>query len=210
MKLSMKPRLPFLVAYLLTVGLLLWSAISSNMEFLFYGITVLLLTILLHYGDRRFKAKGMDFENWVLWGFDLWIVLHILGGLLQVGDGVLYSYMLVDIVGEPYSILKYDQVVHAYCYFIAALLMWHVVASINREGPFMPMAAVTVLAASGVGGINEIIEFLATVFIPDTNVGGYENTAIDIVSNLLGACLAVPFFKVWTRVQPLHSPPLNS
>lgn len=204
----MKLRLPFLIAYLLTTALLAWSVIASNMEFLFYGITVLLLTVLLHYGDRRFSAKGMSFEGWVLWGFDLWIVLHILGGLLQVGDGVLYSYILIDIVGEPYSVLKYDQVVHAYCYFIAALLMWQVVASLNlpseRPSSFGLMAAVTVLAASGVGGINEIIEFLATVFIPDTNVGGYENTAIDIISNLLGACLAIPFFKVWTRVRPLH------
>lgn len=186
----MKLRLPFLVAYVLTAALLLWSVFSVNMEFLFYGITVLVLTGLLHYGDRHFS-----FDGWVLWGFDLWIILHILGGLLPVGDSVLYSWVLIDIVGEPYSILKYDQLVHTYCYFIAALLMWRVVLSFNSPGSFTAIAMVTVLAASGVGGVNEIIEFLATVFIPDTNVGGYENTAIDIVCNLLGACLAVPFFR---------------
>lgn len=43
--------------------------------------------------------------------------------------------------------------------------------------------------------MNEIVEFSATVLVPDTNVGGYENTAIDLVANLLGACLAIPFFK---------------
>lgn len=183
----------FLLGYILTSALLLWSLISSNFEFLFYGITTLILVALLHVGHRHFT-----FSNKSLWGFNLWIVLHILGGLLPVGDGVLYSLVLIDIVPEPYSILKYDQVVHTYCYFIAALLMWQVVSSLNKQNhrnSFISMSIITVLAATGIGGLNEIIEFLATVFIPNTNVGGYENTAIDILSNFLGACLAVFFFR---------------
>ncbi len=181
----------FICGYFLTGALLLWSIFSQNFEFLFYGLTTLILVALLHVGDKHFH-----FSHKVLWGFNLWIVLHILGGLLPVGDSVLYSLVIIDLVGEPYSILKYDQLVHAYCYFIAALLIWHIVCSISLpDASFMSLAMITVLAASGIGGLNEIIEFLATVFIPDTNVGGYENTAIDIVSNLLGACLAVVFFK---------------
>jgi putative membrane protein len=46
---------------------------------------------------------------------------------------------------------------------------------------------------SGLGAINEVLEFLAVVSVPDTNVGGYENTALDLVCNLLGALLAVIF-----------------
>lgn len=183
-------KLSFICGYVLTLALLLWSLFSQNFEFLFYGITTLVLVALLHKGDQHFR-----FDALVLWGFDLWIVLHILGGLLPVGDSVLYSMMLIDLVQEPYSVLKYDQVVHAYCYFIAALLIWKIVCSIGREASFTTMAFITVLAASGIGGLNEIIEFLATVFIPDTNVGGYENTAIDIISNFLGACLAVFFLN---------------
>tara|TARA_R110000772_G_scaffold171612_4_gene283500 strand:- start:2812 stop:3399 length:588 start_codon:yes stop_codon:yes gene_type:complete len=183
----------FILGYVLTGALLLWSLVSSNFEFLFYGITTLILVALLHTGQRHF-----NFGNKVLWGFNLWLILHILGGLLPVADGVLYSLVLVDLVPEPYSILKYDQLVHTYCYFIAALLMWQVVSSLNKQNPqasFVTMSVITVLAATGIGGINEIIEFMATVFIPDTNVGGYENTAIDILSNFLGAYLAVFFFR---------------
>ncbi len=130
----------------------------------------------------------------MLWGFDIWIVLHILGGLLPVGDSVLYSFILIDLIGEPYSILKYDQLVHFYCYFIAALLIWKVATSLDQTS-IVTASIITVLAASGIGGLNEIIEFLATVFIPATNVGGYENTAIDNTCNFLGACAAIPFFK---------------
>jgi len=182
-------RIQFICGYVLTGALLVWSLFSGNFEFLFYGITTVILVALLHKGDQHF-----DFGSKVLWGFNIWIILHILGGLLPVGDSVLYSFVLIDLVGEPYSILKYDQLVHFYCYFIAALLMWKVVSSLNSNS-VITASLITILAASGIGGLNEIIEFLATVFIPDTNVGGYENTAIDIVSNFLGACAAAPFFK---------------
>ena len=182
-------RIQFICGYVLTGALLVWSLFSGNFEFLFYGITTVILVALLHKGDQHF-----DFGSKVLWGFNIWIILYILGGLLLVGDSVLYSFVLIDLVGEPYSILKYDQLVHFYCYFIAALLMWKVVSSLNSNS-VITASLITILAASGIGGLNEIIEFLATVFIPDTNVGGYENTAIDIVSNFLGACTAAPFFK---------------
>jgi uncharacterized membrane protein YjdF len=188
----------FICGYFLTGALLLWSVFSQNFEFLFYGLTTLILVALLNVGDRHFH-----FSHKVLWGFNLWIILHILGGLLPIGDSVLYSFVILDIVGEPYSILKYDQLVHAYCYFIAALLIWHIVRKISLPtASFTSLAIITVLAASGVVGLNEIIEFLATVFIPDTNVGGYENTAIDIVSNFLGACLAIAFFRFEQKQLP--------
>jgi putative membrane protein len=182
-------RIQFICGYVLTGALLVWSLFSQNFEFLFYGITTVILVALLHKGDQHFS-----FGSNVLWGFNIWIILHILGGLLPVGDSVLYSFLLLDMVGEPYSILKYDQIVHFYCYFIAALLIWKIVSDLNSSS-MVTTSIITILAASGIGGVNEIIEFLATVFIPDTNVGGYENTAIDIICNFLGACAAAPFFK---------------
>ena len=183
-------RKPFLFAYALAAVLGAWSLINQNYEFLIYAVIALVLVVLIDLGDRKFS-----FSPAVLWGFNLWLLLHILGGLLPVGDSVLYSWVLIDIVGEPYSILKYDQVVHTYCYFIIALLLWRVVAAARLDASRWLLVPFTVLAASGVGGINEIVEFAATVMVPDTNVGGYENTAIDLVANFLGACLAIPFFK---------------
>ena len=140
-------RTQFICGYFLTGALLLWSLISQNFEFLFYGITTLILVALLHKGNQHFT-----FSSKVLWGFNIWIILHILGGLLPVGDGVLYSLVLIDFIGEPYSILKYDQLVHFYCYFIAGLLIWKIVSSLNQSS-FVTASIITVLAASGVGGI---------------------------------------------------------
>lgn len=191
-------RKPFLFAYTLAATLGIWSLIAQNYEFLIYTIVTLAIVTLIYLGDRKFT-----FSPAVLWGFNLWLVLHILGGLWPVNGSVLYSLVLIDIVGEPYSILKYDQLVHAYCYFIIALLLWRVVAAARLDAPQWLLVALTVLAASGVGGLNEIVEFSATVLVPNTNVGGYENTAIDLVANLLGACLAIPLFKKnWAGNQP--------
>jgi len=182
-------RKPFVFAYALGAGLTVWSLLAGNHEFLLYAAVSLVLIGLIHAGDGRFA-----FNTSVLWGVNLWLVLHILGGLWPVGDSVLYSLVLIDLIGEPYAILKYDQVVHAYCYFIVALLLWQVVSGARQTLGFGLLAGLTVFAAMGVGGGNEIIEFAATVLVPDTNVGGYENTAIDLVANFLGACLAIPFF----------------
>jgi putative membrane protein len=43
----------------------------------------------------------------------------------------------------------------------------------------------------GLGALNEIVEFAAVVASPSTGVGGYYNTALDLVFNGLGATLAV-------------------
>ena len=42
----------------------------------------------------------------------------------------------------------------------------------------------------GFGALNEMIEFIATLTIPETNVGGYNNTGWDLVFNLIGCALA--------------------
>jgi hypothetical protein len=42
----------------------------------------------------------------------------------------------------------------------------------------------------GFGALNEVVEFAATLLVPETNVGGYVNTGWDMVSNLVGATTA--------------------
>jgi hypothetical protein len=45
---------------------------------------------------------------------------------------------------------------------------------------------VIVLAAAAFGAVNEIVEYVLTLTLADTNVGGYDNTARDLVANLVG------------------------
>ena len=61
---------------------------------------------------------------------------------------------------------------------------------------FRSLSIVIAMAGLGVGGLNEIIEFIATVVMPETGVGGYMNTALDLVADLVGAVLAVIFLRL--------------
>ena len=42
---------------------------------------------------------------------------------------------------------------------------------------------------------NEMVEFLITRVVPDTNIGEFENTGWDLVANTVGAALAA----LWVR-----------
>ena len=163
----------FLTGYLLVLLFVILAIMKGNNEFIAYAAATVTILGIIHYYDRLFS-----FNEWALWGLDLWMLMHILGGLFDFRGDAVYNLMILPIVGEPYNILKYDQVVHMFCYFIMAILMWSVMKKItNNKSSFTVIALVTVLAATGIGGINEIIEFGTTIFF-ETNVGGYENTVL--------------------------------
>jgi len=179
----MNMKLPYILGFLLAGSLTLLSIILQNHEFLLYAITVIGLVFVIYRTDRYFR-----FEPVVLWMFNLWLLMHILGGLASYRGVRFYDLVLLDLVGEPYHILKYDQFVHFYCYLVISFLMWNVVQKIaSRNANAVVVCVVTILAASSIGAVNEIIEFLAVVALGTDGVGGYTNTAIDLVANLMGA-----------------------
>ena len=57
------------------------------------------------------------------------------------------------------------------------------------------LSIVIIMAGLGVGALNEIVEFTAVVLAPETGVGGYNNTSLDLVSDLIGAILAMGYIK---------------
>ena len=57
----------------------------------------------------------------------------------------------------------------------------------------------------GLGALNEIVEFTAVLTVPNTNVGGYYNTALDLVFNGAGAACAMIAIAIWTLSSPSKS-----
>jgi len=53
------------------------------------------------------------------------------------------------------------------------------------------LAVLCGLGGLGLGALNEVIEFMAVLLVPATNVGGYVNTGWDLVSNTAGAAIAL-------------------
>ncbi len=193
---AMKIRPPFLVSFFLAGLLTLLTIVLQNYEFLIYAITVIVLAILIYRSNRYF-----EFEDVGLWLFNAWLAMHILGGLGSYRGVRIYDIMLLDLVGPPYQILKYDQFVHFFCYIAMAALMWTVVNRIaDCNASRIVICVLTVLAASSIGAINEVIEFLAVVWLGATGVGDYTNTAIDLVANLVGAIVGTVYMH-FSRLQ---------
>lgn len=164
------------------------AALRRNDEFLFYAATLVVLLAALVALDRRF-----DFSRTALWAFNAWLLMHLLGGMASVGGVRLYDYVLVALVEAPYHILRYDQLVHFVCYAAIAMLVHEALARLAPATGAWPRAVLTVLAASGIGGLNEVVEFTAVVVLGSTGVGDYTNTALDLVANLLGAIAGTAF-----------------
>lgn len=118
-------------------------------------------------------------------GLALFAVGHVAGGMLPVGDGVLYETWLV----EP--IVRYDNLQHAWGFGMVGRGTWEVLRP--RLGPAgddpAVVAIVVALAATAVGSLNEVVEWIMTLTIAGTDVGGYDNTARDLVANLAGGIL---------------------
>jgi len=170
---------------------------NLNYEFVAYAVTIALVIGVL-YGTLRFTR----FPTYIIAGITLWGVLHMLGGSVQTVDGVLYAYRIVPIFdgGGEFFILKYDQVVHAYLYGVVGLMFYHLlreVVGIRTHGAFI--AATAIFAAASFSIINEIVEFLAVVNLPETGVGGYHNTVLDMIFNFGGAAVAVMSYVVLRR-----------
>lgn len=162
---------------------------SFNYEFIAYAVSIVVVVGLL-YGT----LSSTRFPTYIIAGITIWGILHMMGGSVQTADGVLYAYKLFPFFdgGGDFYILKMDQVIHAFLYGTVGLMALHLlreVVGIKTHTIFI--ACVAIFAAAGFSIINEIIEFIAAVNIPENGVGGYENTVLDMIFNLGGAAVAV-------------------
>ncbi len=159
---------------------------NANYEFLIYIGVIFFAALLIAGTDRIVRYPFICLSGLVLWG-----IMHLAGGGISINGHVLYEQILVSI-SEKYSILRYDQVVHAFGFGVCVLLFYHLLSRwIKPEDRGRFSVGLTVIAAGcGLGAINENIEFLLTVFLPQTGVGGYINTSLDLWSNLIGSISA--------------------
>lgn len=182
---------------------------GGNAEFMLYVGVLLLLTFILLQLHARYRLP-MN----LLWCLSLWGLAHLVGGLTPVPAAwaaadeapVLYSCVLVP------GYLKYDNIVHGMGSAILMLLCWLILKSgLARElgippcsiRPKWPLLVVAGLMALGLGALNEVLEFVAVLTIPETNVGGYENTGWDLVANLVGVLAGASYIRL--EAQRAHS-----
>ncbi|MBE9529087.1 MAG: DUF2238 domain-containing protein [Proteobacteria bacterium] len=188
-----KDQIPILVINLLLLILFTFIfMIRKNYEFLFYVCEVAFFLLLIVASNSKVK-----YPNYILWGLTAWVAMHLSGGGLYFDGTKLYEIMLISI-SDTYMILKYDQVVHAFGFAVATLVMYQLIRGQLKEGEraWFSISIVVVMAGLGAGALNEIVEFFTTVIVPDTGVGGYVNNSLDLVFNLIGAICAMVFIRL--------------
>ena len=190
LKKSQIPLLIFTAIYLLIA--IIYYLSRKNYEFVMYvGVVVFLFLVIL------LTNKKMNYPNVVLVGLSIWGAMHMVGGVL-VGNSVVYAKMLIPLVGEPYNILKYDQFVHLFGFGVATLAMFVLFKPFLKFPikKWTSISIIVIMAGFGVGALNEMIEFIATVLVPETGVGGFINTSLDLVADFIGAILAMIYIRI--------------
>lgn len=193
------PVIAFTVTYMSAA--ILTSLVTENMEFMLY-VAVMIALIAVVAGI--YARVGLSTA--ALWALAVWGGLHMAGGLIPIPPDlpihgeirVLYSLWLIP------DQLKYDQVVHTYGFGVTTWVCWEVLARglAVTGAQIRPTFGLMVLCAAaglGFGALNEVIEFFATLLVPSTNVGGYDNTGWDLVANTVGAVFAASV--IWIRGQ---------
>lgn len=193
------PVVAFTATYL--VAALVLALARGNQEFLFYIVVMLVLMAAVWAVHRSVVLSAG-----ALWCLSVWGFLHMAGGLLTVPTGwpvesasrVLYTLWLIP------ERVKYDHVVHAFGFGTTTWVCWQGLrAAFRRRGAtVVPAFGVLVLAAAaglGFGALNEVVEFAATLLVPETNVGGYLNTGWDLVANAVGATVAATLIWKFDR-----------
>jgi hypothetical protein len=165
------------ISYVLGFGI-----VSVRWGIAAYWIYAAVMVVLMGLVARVDRRIGLG--SGLLAALSIWGLAHMAGGLVPVGSGegrVLYNLVLIP------GLLRYDQAVHAFGFGAAAAVCRRVLEV--RAPDLRPgTAAVCVwLMGMGLGALNEVVEFIATLVQSDSNVGGYRNTAFDLVFNLLGS-----------------------
>ncbi len=197
----------FRVAIIAIPMILAAPAISvwrGNWEFLYYSAWLVVFALGVVVLDARVRLPFV-----VYWGLTLWCLAHLAGGIMPIPESLTEpgkNPNLYNMRVAPWM-PKYDQVVHCLGFLVATVCAWCGLRARVLEAGSTPQGQTlaarrvgfglflaVVLMGMGLGAMNEVIEFVATRIMPWTNVGGYENTGWDLVSNLVGcliaACLA--------------------
>ena len=191
-----KGQLPILLFNLIAVSVFamrFW--LLDNYEFIIYiGVIVFFLIVFVATNSRIY------YPNLLLWGLTLWAFMHMAGGGIFIKDGRLYDVILVPL-SVKYPILRYDQVVHIIGFGVATMVMFYMLKPLIRPGldKFTALSIVVIFAGLGVGALNEIVECLTAVVVPESGVGGYMNTSLDLIADLIGAVLAMVIIRISER-----------
>lgn len=185
-----KNQWPILIVNMaIIISFAIYYLMRNNLEFLIYiGVIVFFLILIIITNEK------VNYPNGILWGLTFWAFLHMAGGSLDIKGLRLYEVMIIPITE---NIFRFDQFVHIVGFTVATLVIYHLLKPLLKTNPkWTTLSIVIIMAGLGLGALNEIVEFIATVIAPKTGVGGYLNTSLDLISDLIGALIGMIIIRI--------------
>jgi glucan phosphoethanolaminetransferase (alkaline phosphatase superfamily) len=178
----------FILAYFMVI-----FALKANYEFIIYvGVIAFFFLVILLTNNR------VHYPTIVLWGLTLWAFMHMAGGGIFVNGQRMYEMMILNIA-PAYEFFRYDQLVHLIGFGVATLFSYYLVKPLLNikiaKKRWFVLSIVVVMAGLGIGAFNEIVEFIVSIVTDNSGVGGYVNTSMDLVMDLIGGIIAMIIIK---------------
>ena len=157
-----------------------------NYEFIIYLSVVLVAFIAV-----AATYKKVRYPIDILIGLTVWAIMHMAGGAVYIGEYRLYELILIP-MSETQPIFRFDQFVHIWGFGTTTLLCYHLLKpSLNINAGGFALWMIVAMAGLGIGAVNEILEYFVTLAVPESGVGDYVNTSLDLIADIIGAILAV-------------------
>jgi len=176
-----------------------FAIMMGKTEFLYY-ISIICFLIL-----GVFTAhKKLHYSASLLWALSIWGLMHLAGGLISPSETWYFAddQKNLDSLWIVPGKLKYEHLLHTYGFAITTWLSWQTLLGIihrryqRRLHPTFGLLMVCATSSMGYASINEMVEFLATIIIPNSETGNYINTGWNLVANAIGAITASFIIKI--------------
>ena len=114
---------------LIVLSFTLYYLLRGGYEFMIYILVIVFFSWLVWHSMPRFK-----YSMALLWALAIWSWLHLSGGGIPVGDGVLYQWMIWPVF-ENYPILRFDQFVHTYGFGVTVFVTYTLLKHFTKTNP---------------------------------------------------------------------------
>ncbi len=189
---SLKPLVCFNLSIMLGFGA--YYIAHMNYEFIIY-----LTVVIAAAAAVALTHATVGYSRLLLWGLSFWGLLHMAGGAFYLGNVRLYELILIPL-SDSLPIFRYDQFVHIWGFGITTLLCGHLIRPYrNNNKAGFALWFIVAMAGLGIGAVNEILEFFVTLVVPESGVGDYINTSLDLIADIIGAGIAVIYLTLNER-----------
>lgn len=188
-----KDQYPILYANALALAIFA-SIFSYRKDFEFLGYIGVIFVVIAFVNASN---KWANYSNALSWVLSIWGWMHLAGKAIYIGGVRLYDIVLIPIY-RPLEVFRYDQLVHSVGMIAATIGLYYIYKAILKpelSSNWRMLVLLLIASGLGIGVSNEVVEFVLSLIIDNTGVGGYVNNSVDQLANLLGIMIAVVYLR---------------